>query len=159
VSRTIINDHRSRITDTVSFTAIYGRGGTVGRSRGVGAALGVGVILGVVVGVAVAVAVEVGVALVVGVAVPVGVAVEVAVGVDVAVAVAVGVGLSQKISMLSILQPSPGTPLESLPIRHRSMITCPAGRATLVVIKPPEFPVHASRPAIGLQKSVEIDPL
>ena len=91
----------------------------------------------------------------------VGVAVVVVVGVAVAVAVgvAVGVGLSQKISMLSILQPSPGTPLESLPIRHRSMITCPAGRATLVVIKPPEFPVHASRPAIGLQKSVEIDPL
>jgi hypothetical protein len=122
----------------------------LGLAVGVGRAVGVGVTVGVALGVVVGVTVgEVGV----------GVAVEVAVGVNVAVAVAVGVGLSQKISMLSILQPSPGTPLESLPIRHRSMITCPAGRPTLVVIKPSEFPVHALRPAMGLQKSVEIDPL
>src|SRR6478736_8396871 len=115
-----------------------------------------GVHVGVGVGLpAVAVAVAVGV----NVAVAVGVNVAVAVAVN--VAVAVGVGLAGQVpgwetTTLSILQPS--TPvLVSLPMRQRSTIFCPAaaaGRFTVVVMKPAEFPLHAWRPARGLLKPV-----
>jgi hypothetical protein len=53
---------------------------------------------------------------------------------------------------LSIRQPVRPTEL-SLPIRQRKTTLCPAaagGRFTVVVTKPLEFPLHASRFASGL---------
>src|SRR5947209_429256 len=164
----------------------YGRGGGVGRTLGVACGLGVGVGLGVVVGVAVgvdvgvgggvvvvvgvevgvkvavavAVAVAVGVGLAVGVDVGVNVAVAVTVAVGVSVGVEVGVGRSQIIWTESILQPG-SEKLLSLPIRHRSTMVCPPNesKSTAVVIKPPELPVHAWRPASGLPQQLLIVPL
>ena len=126
-----------------------GRGAGVGRDLGVtwGLAVGVGLGEGVAVGVAVAV----------GVGVNVGVTVAVAVGLTVGVGGG-GVGVHggpwhQLISMVSTRQPSL-EPLLSLAILQRnlpSMII--GGKATVVVIKPPELPLHARRPAIGLPRS------
>ena len=106
----------------------------MGRTLGVGANLGVGVALGVELGV--------------------GVGVELAV----AVGVEVGVGLSHTVCTVSILQPSPAL-LASLPIRHRNTLVCPCGMSTHVVMKPPELPVQAWRPARGLPQHVLIVPL
>jgi len=120
-------------------------------------AVGVGVNVAVTVGVGVNVAVDVGVK----------VAVAVAVGVNVAVGVGLGVGVTAgqapgwETTTLSILQPS--TPvLVSLPMRQRRTTLCPAaaaGRFTVVVMKPVEFPLHAGRPARGLLKPVLIVPV
>lgn len=124
----------------------------VGLAVAVGVGVFVGVALGVLVGVAVAVAV--GVALGVTVAVAEGLAL--GVGVNVAVAVAVGEQggpWHQLISIVSTRQPSL-EPLLSLAILQRnlpSMII--SGKATVVVIKPPELPLHARRPVIGLPRS------
>ena len=93
--------------------------------------------------------VSVGVAVGVDVPVALGIALGVAIGVAVPVVVGVGVGVgrSQVKVMVSILHPSPGTPLKSLPMRHRNTIVWPkidsTARSTLVVMKPPEFPVNA----------------
>ena len=60
--------------------------------------------------------------------------------------------------MLSIRQPGLEK-LESLPIRQRSTMLWPAtaaGRLTVVVTKPPELPLQAWRPAIGLPNANEI---
>ena len=49
----------------------------------------------------------------------------------------------------------------SLAMRQRATTFCPfaaAGRFTVVVMNPPEFPLHAIRPARGLLKPVEIVP-
>ena len=47
-------------------------------------------------------------------------------------------------------QPSP-EPLLSLAILQRSLpFTTSKGRLTVVVMKPPELPLHAWRPAMGL---------
>ena len=62
---------------------------------------------------------------------------------------------------LSMRQPWFET-LTSLAIRKRSTTLCPAaaaGRLTVVVTNPLELPVQACRPAIGLEKEVEIVPL
>src|SRR5437867_170077 len=71
----------------------------------------------------------------------------------------VGVGGGQsRTTMPSIRQPWNPT-LVSLAMRQRSLTFCPAaaaGRFTVAVIKPPELPLHAIRPAIGLLKEVEI---
>jgi len=53
---------------------------------------------------------------------------------------------------LSILQPGLEL-LESLPMRQRKITVCPfaaAGMFAIVVMNPPELPVHADRPAMGL---------
>jgi len=57
-------------------------------------------------------------------------------------------------------QPSPER-LLSLPIRQRRIMLGPhdTGRFTVVVINPPELPVHACRPASGLPQQVLIVPL
>ena len=62
----------------------------------------------------------------------------------------------QLILTVSTRHPSP-RPLMSLAILHRSLpsITCD-GRFTVVVINPPELPLHASRPANGLPRSILI---
>jgi hypothetical protein len=52
--------------------------------------------------------------------------------------------------------------LQSVPRRKRSLMGCPlaeAGRLTVVVMNPAEFPVQAWRPAIGLKKFALIVPL
>src|SRR5881396_3164439 len=67
-------------------------------------------------------------------------------------------GGQSRTTMPSMRQPWNAT-LVSLAIRQRSLMFCPAalaGRFTVVVIKPPELPLHAIRPAIGLLKEVEI---
>lgn len=76
------------------------------------------------------------------------------------VGVGVGVGVAapplQKTLTLSIRQPSLDV-LSSLAMRQRKITVCPladAGRFTIVLIKPPELPLHAIRPAIGLPKEV-----
>lgn len=138
-------------------------------------AVAVGVAVTVALGVAVAVEVAVAVAVEIAVAVAVGVTVAVAVGVGlgdtvtvtVAVAVAVGVGVAgvgvavgvplkwhSKTPTLSTRQPSL-EPLVSLAIRHRSTVGL-SGRFTVAVVKPPELPLHARSPAIGLPRSVLI---
>src|SRR5437660_1657797 len=73
-------------------------------------------------------------------------------GVGLAVGVGLGVPLKWHhiILVVSTRQPSLA-PLLSLAIRHRR--TAPPssdGRFTTVVRKPPELPLHAWRPAIGL---------
>jgi hypothetical protein len=86
-----------------------------------------------------------------------------AVGVGVCVAVAVGVGEQrppgswhQLISTVSTRQPA-REPLISLAILHRSLPSITSdGRFTVVVMKPPELPLHASRPASGLPRSILI---
>jgi hypothetical protein len=87
--------------------------------------------------------------------------VAVAVGVGLGVGVTAGQAPGWETTTLSILQPS--TPvLVSLPMRQRSTTFCPAaaaGRFTVVVIKPAEFPLHAWRPARGLLKPVLIVPV
>jgi hypothetical protein len=110
--------------------------------------------------VGVAVAVWVGVA--VGVFVGVGVGVFVGVGVAVGVLVGVFVGVAAaghgKPVIVSIRTPIPAL-LLSVAIRHLSWMLCPlaaAGRLTVVVMYPPELPVHAMRPAIGLMNCVLI---
>ena len=119
--------------------------------------------------VAVAVAVAVAIAVAVAVAVAVGVDGTVAVAVAVAATVGVGVGVGDppghepgsERTMLSTRQPESEL-LVSLPIRHRNTTFCPAavaGRFTVVVIKPPELPLHAGRPANGLLKPVLIVPV
>jgi hypothetical protein len=123
-----------------------------------GRALGVGltVAVAVAVGVMVAVAVTVGVGL--GGTVTVAVAVGVGDGGIVAVAVAVAVGVQsgpwpQLISIVSTRQPSL-EPLLSLAILQRNLPSITIkGKATVVVMKPPELPLHARRPAIGLPRS------
>jgi len=104
----------------------------VGRGRGValGVAVAVGVGLGVIVGVTDAVGVGV-----IG-------------GVDPQGGVGppwLGIGSHHIILTVSTRQPSPKTVL-SLTILQRRIISGPhvtTGRLTVVVIKPPEFPVHA----------------
>ena len=123
-----------------------GRGVIVVVAVGVDVGVGGGVVVGVEVGVKVAVAVGV------NVGVAVGVWLAVTVGVD------VGVGLSHTVWTVSILQPSPAL-LASLPIRHRNTLVCPCGIPTHVVMKPPELPVQAWRPARGLPQQVLIVPL
>ena len=88
--------------------------------------------------------------------VAVGATVTVAVGVAVAVAVGVAEGVGapplQKSWTLSTLQPV-FERLMSLAIRQRKTVVCPlaeAGRFTVVVMKPPDVPLHAIRPAMGL---------
>ena len=69
----------------------------------------------------------------------------VGVGVTVGVGVIVGGGSFSHsvIEIVSMRHPSP-EPLMSLPIRQRStMNDPPAFRSTVVVINPPELPVHA----------------
>jgi hypothetical protein len=73
------------------------------------------------------------------------------VGLAVGEGVAVGVGLGSPLKwhsvtvMLSMRQPSP-EPLLSLAILQRSLpSTTSVGRFTVVVIKPPELPLHAWR--------------
>ena len=101
-----------------------------------------------------------------GVGVNVAVAVGVGVNVAVAVGVAVGVGVGVVAGQLFMLMESTRQPwtatLLSLPRRQRSTIFCPtaaAGRFTVVVMKPPELPVHAERPASGLPQQLLIVPL
>jgi hypothetical protein len=63
--------------------------------------------------------------------------------------------------IVSILTPNPAT-LLSVAILHFSLMLWPlaaAGRFTVEVIYPPELPVHAMRPAIGLMKFTLIVPL
>jgi hypothetical protein len=65
------------------------------------------------------------------------------------------------IEIVSMNQPTPLT-LESLPRRHLKTMFCPlaeAGRLTVVVMNPPEFPVQAWRPAMGLPKLTLMVPL
>jgi hypothetical protein len=99
----------------------YGRGAGVGRGSGVGR--GLGVALGV--------------------------------GVGVGLGGIVGVGehggpWHQLISVVSTRQPSP-EPLLSLASLQRSLPSMTrVGRFTVVVMKPPELPLHAWRPAMGL---------
>src|SRR4029079_2189988 len=88
----------------------------------------------------------------------VGLGVGVGVGGTVAVAVGVGVGVGapplQKSWTVSILQPE-SEPTLSLPMRQRRRVGCPlaaAGRFTTVVRKPPELPLQARRPPIGLNE-------
>src|SRR3954468_5035902 len=92
----------------------------------------------------------------VGVGVGLAVAVTVGVGVAVAVAVAVAVGGGGPLKwhsvsvILSMRQPSP-EPVLSLAILQRSLPSITnVGRFTIVVMKPPELPLHAWRPAMGL---------
>src|SRR3954451_9491786 len=92
----------------------------------------------------------------VGVGVGLAVAVTVGVGVAVAVAVAVAVGVGGPLKwhsvsvILSMRQPSP-EPVLSLAILQRSLPSITSvGRFTIVVMKPPELPLHAWRPAMGL---------
>ena len=61
---------------------------------------------------------------------------------------------------VSTRQPSPET-LLSLPIRQRRTMLGPqvTPRFTVVVIKPPELPVHTYRPARGLLQQLLIIPL
>lgn len=131
-----------------------GLGVTCGRVVGVGLAVAVDVALGVVV--EVAVAVGVGVGGIVAVGVDDGVTVPVGVGVGVNVAVAVGVHggpWHQLMSIVSTRQPSLEA-LLSLAILQRNLPSMTiGGNATVVVIKPPELPLHARRPAIGLPRS------
>ena len=79
-------------------------------------------------------------------------------GVADGVGVGVGVGRQSRMEMPSIRQPS--LPMaESLAMRQRSLMFCAAaaaGRFTTVVIKPPELPLHAARPPMGLPKEVDI---
>jgi hypothetical protein len=52
--------------------------------------------------------------------------------------------------------------LVSLAIRQRRTMVCPvaaAGKETVVVIYPPDEPVQAIRPPIGLLNEVDIVPL
>ena len=113
---------------------------------GTGVTVAEGVAVGVAVGEAVAVGVDVGVTL--------GVTVGVALGVTVAVAVGVGVGVAtQSIILIVSMRQPVAELLLSLASRHRSTMVWPAaaeGRLTVVVINPPEYPVQAWRPAIGL---------
>jgi hypothetical protein len=105
-----------------------------------------------------------------GRALGVGLGEAVAVGVPVAVAVAVGVGEGgvgvgvhdegspwhPKTWTVSTRQPSL-EPLVSLAIRQRNLTSRPPGlSSTTVVMKPPESPLQARRPAIGLPRSVLI---
>ena len=126
-----------------------------GRGAGLGRALGV--TLGLAVGVGLGEAVEVAVAVAVGVGVTVGVTVAVTVGLTVGVGGG-GVGVHggpwhQLISVVSTRQPSL-EPLLSLAILQRNLPSMMiGGKATVVVIKPPELPLHARRPAIGLAPS------
>jgi len=125
-------------------------------SVGVAVGVGGGVVVGVELGVNVADGVGEGVIDGSdGVGLAVGVGDTVTLGVD----VGVGVGLSQIIWALSILQPSPEV-LLSLPIRHRRTMVCPWNptMSTVVVIKPPELPVHAWRPASGLPQQLLMVP-
>ena len=65
------------------------------------------------------------------------------------------------IVILSILAPVPET-LLSVARRNLKTTFCPfadAGRLTVVVTNPPELPVHAWRPAIGLPKFTLMVPL
>jgi len=120
----------------------------------------VGVCVAVAVGVLVGVLVAVAVGVFVGVLVGVFVAVEVGVCVGFTVAVAVGVGGPLKwhsvTVTLSTRQPSP-EPLSSLAILQRILpFTTRLGRFTIVRMKPPELPLQAWRPAMGLPVPVEI---
>jgi hypothetical protein len=142
-----------------------GRGAGVGRTRGVGLGRTVGVGLAVDVAVAVAVGLTVAVAVTVAVGVAVTVAVGVTVTVTVAVAVAVGVGViggvgvavqggpwQPKTLTVSTRQPSLA-PLVSLAIRQRNRTSTEPFRFTTLVTNPPELPLQARRPAIGLPRS------
>ncbi len=89
-------------------------------------------------------------------------------GVGVGVGVTDGVGVivggggfsHSVIEIVSMRHPSP-EPLTSLPIRQRSTVgeVTFGPRSTLVVIKPPELPVHACRPARGLPQQPLTVPL
>src|SRR5450432_3313202 len=83
----------------------------------------------------------------------------VAVGRVIVIGGGVGVGGEQsRTTMPSMRQPWIPT-LVSLAMRQRSLTFCPAaaaGRFTVVVINPPELPLHAIRPAMGLPNAVEI---
>jgi hypothetical protein len=85
----------------------------------------------------------------------VAVAVGVAERVGVAVGVAVGVPkVRHSLTTTSSTRQPSLKPLVSLAMRHRSTCIKANGRFTVVVIKPSELPLHASRPAIGLPRSV-----
>ena len=90
-------------------------------------------------------------------------------GVGVAVGTTVGVGVGatapqqdlELTATVSTRHPVPAT-LASDAIRNRSRIGCPAaaaGRLTVVVTKAACVPVHACRPAIGLENEVLIGPV
>src|SRR5262249_50445333 len=67
-----------------------------------------------------------------------------------------GTGTHKVTAVVSTRQPSP-EPLLSLAIRQRNLPPWGRnGRLTSVQIKPPELPLHARRPAIGLPRSVLI---
>jgi hypothetical protein len=62
---------------------------------------------------------------------------------------------------LSALHPGLA-PLQSVARRKRKitlLLLAAAGRSALTGLFPPEFPVHAARPAIGLRVVAEIVPL
>ena len=134
-----------------------GLGVRLGRAVDVGLAVAVGVAEGVALGVVVAVAGLVAVAVALGVVV----AVTVGVGVGVALGGAVGVGVHggpwhPKVLTVSTRQPSLA-PLASLAIRQRKRTSRKNRlRLTTLVTKPPELPLQAMRPAIGLPRSVLI---
>jgi hypothetical protein len=76
------------------------------------------------------------------------------------VGVGVGVGVPlkwhQTALVVSTRQPSL-EPLLSLAIRQRrTALPSSGGRLTIVVMKPPELPLHAWRPAMGLPGPVAI---
>lgn len=140
----------------VGLAVAVGVGVFVGVALGVLVGIAVGVVVGVALGVLLVVAVAVAVGVALGVTVGVAEGLAVGVGVNVAVAVAVGVHggpWHQLISIVSTRQPSL-EPLLSLAILQRNLPSMIInGKATVVVIKPPELPLHARRPAIGLPRS------
>jgi hypothetical protein len=87
----------------------------------------------------------------------VGVEVALAVAVVVGVAVAVGVGVPlkwhQTASAVSTRQPSLEVLLSLAILQRSTAFKSSPGRFTVVVMKPPELPLHARRPAIGLPRS------
>jgi hypothetical protein len=134
----------------------------LGVGRGCGVGCGLGVTLGVAVGETGGVIVGVGGIVSDGVGVGLGGIVAVGVAVGVGVSGGGGVGVQdgppwhQVTSTVSTRQPSP-EPLLSLAILQRnSPPGMYEGSSTTVVMKPPELPLHARRPAIGLPRSVLI---
>src|SRR4026207_2473187 len=82
-----------------------------------------------------------------------------AVGRDTVIGAGVAPGGGQSRTTIPSMRQPWNPTLVSLAIRQRSLTFCPAaaaGRFTVVVTKPPEWPLHAIRPAIGLLKEVEI---
>ena len=113
------------------------------------------------VGVAVGVGDGVGDGLGVGVGVGDGVDDWIGLAVGDGVAVGVGPGATQEVVIVSIFHPVMPMALSDA-IRKRNLIVCPftfGPRFAMVVMYPPELPLQAIRPAIGLLKPVLMVPL